>query len=213
MGNSSFQADIVMQSLPFSAKLPVDFLTTRVGRLILSFMVRLEGGQLTSKTLRRVLSEKYSIKVGDYSYGSLLDMGMCDPHTTIGPYCSIGSNVRRYGASHPMDSASTHPYFYNPSLGLVDIESDVARTPISIGPDVWIGSNVTILPGCTHIGLGAIIGAGSVVTRDVPDFAVVAGNPARMIRQRHDSDRQEMIRDSEFWTLTPAAAARLFLSL
>ena len=56
--------------------------------------------------------------------------------------------------------------------------------PVNIGNDVWIGARVTILPG-VKIGNGAIIGAGSVVTKDVPDFAIVGGNPARVIKYRN----------------------------
>ena len=59
------------------------------------------------------------------------------------------------------------------------------KTPLEIDNDVWIGARVMILPGCKHIGTGVIIGAGAVVTKDIPDFAVVGGNPARVIRYRN----------------------------
>lgn len=58
------------------------------------------------------------------------------------------------------------------------------KTPLYIESDVWIGARVTVLPGCRHIGRGAIIGACAVVTKDVPDFAVVAGNPAKVMKYR-----------------------------
>ncbi len=58
------------------------------------------------------------------------------------------------------------------------------RTPLRIANDVWIGIRVTILPSCKHIGKGVIIGACSVVTKDIPDYAIVAGNPAKVIRYR-----------------------------
>lgn len=64
-------------------------------------------------------------------------------------------------------------------------ETEVERqTPLEIGGDVWIGARVIVLPGCKRIGAHSIIGAGSVVTHDVPDYAIVAGNPARVIRMR-----------------------------
>ena len=59
------------------------------------------------------------------------------------------------------------------------------KTSLHIGSDVWIGARALILPGCSSIGTGAIIGAGSVVTHDVPDYAIVGGNPARVIKYRN----------------------------
>jgi acetyltransferase-like isoleucine patch superfamily enzyme len=85
--------------------------------------------------------------------------------TLIGPNCSF------YSATHPLD-----PFLRNgtrgPELG----------SPITVGEDCWFGGNVVVLPGVT-LGRGVTIGAGSVVTRDVPDFHCVAGNPARIIKK------------------------------
>lgn len=58
------------------------------------------------------------------------------------------------------------------------------RPPLHIAGDVWIGARAIILPGCKRIGHGAIVGAGSVVTKDVPDWAIVGGNPAKIIKMR-----------------------------
>lgn len=60
------------------------------------------------------------------------------------------------------------------------------KTPLRIDNDVWIGSRAIILPGCKHIGTGAIIGAGAVVTKDVPAYAIVGGNPAKVIKYRNE---------------------------
>ncbi|HKU25291.1 MAG TPA: hypothetical protein VJQ54_07440 [Candidatus Sulfotelmatobacter sp.] len=159
-----------------------------------------------SLTLREVLRNYYGITAGKFSYGSLLNIGNCDPNTEIGDYVSIGPNVRRFGAAHPMGDPALHPLFYNPSLGLVSAEKDVERSRCWIGHDSWIGANVTILPGCTRIGIGAAIGAGSVLTRDVPDFAVAAGNPAKIIRNRFPDETKDEILKSAFWSLAPDAA-------
>ena len=59
------------------------------------------------------------------------------------------------------------------------------KTPLTIDDDVWIGARAMILPGCKHIGKGVIVGAGSVVTKDIPDYAIVGGNPARVIKYRN----------------------------
>lgn len=85
--------------------------------------------------------------------------------TLIGPGCSF------YAASHPLD-----PFVRNGTEGPED------GKPITIGEDCWFGGSVIVLPGVT-IGRGVTIGAGSVVTKDVPAFHVVAGNPARIIKK------------------------------
>ncbi len=71
--------------------------------------------------------------------------------------------------------------------------------PLSIGHDAWIGANTIITPGCANIGIGAVVGAGSVVTKSIPDFAVVAGNPAKLIRFRFRDKLQQEIISSEWW--------------
>ncbi|KAL5351301.1 hypothetical protein ACLOAV_003155 [Pseudogymnoascus australis] len=90
---------------------------------------------------------------------------------TIGARTLIGPNCSFFAASHPLD-----PFLRNgtrgPELG----------APITVGEDCWFGGNVTVLAGVT-IGRGSTIGAGSVVTKDVPDFVVVAGNPARVLKK------------------------------
>ena len=63
-------------------------------------------------------------------------------------------------------------------------EGDMPDSPLEIGHDVWIGARAIVLPGCTRIGAHSIIGAGAVVTHDVPDYAIVGGNPAKIIRMR-----------------------------
>lgn len=161
--------------------------------LLLRLVTKMEGGEFTSASLRRVLRRHYGVEVGAHSYGSLLVPGMADRCTVIGAYVSIGPNVRRFGASHPIDEISMHPYWYNSRLGYVGPDRDVARSACEIRDEAWIGANVVILPGCTRIGLGAVIGAGSVVTHDVGDFEVVAGNPARLIRNRLDHSHREVV--------------------
>lgn len=67
--------------------------------------------------------------------------------------------------------------------------------------DVWVGTNVTIMPGCNIIGNGAIIGGVSVVTHDVPPYAIVAGNPAKILRYRFDEDIIKKLEESKWWEL------------
>lgn len=173
---------------------------------LLRFVTRLEGGQMRSRTLRRILEDYYGVRAGPYSYGSLLEPGMADRYTTIGNYVSVGPNVRRFGASHPMDAPSMHPFWYNSSLGIVPEQLDVPRGSLVIGHDAWIGANTTILPGCHYIGIGAVVGAASVVTKDVDDFSIVAGNPARTIGTRLSQETRELLLSSDIWQLPPKQA-------
>lgn len=173
---------------------------------LLSATAALEGGQFYSVTLRRVLSRWFGVEVGPYSYGSLLEPGRADAGTVIGAYVSIGPNVRRFGAGHPLDSLSLHPFWYKPSLGFVGPDADVPRKPIEICDDSWIGANVTILPNCSRIGVGAVVGAGSVVTKDVPDFAIAVGNPARIVGWRLDDRTREALLRRKPWMLDPVDA-------
>lgn len=171
--------------------------------LILRRVTRAEGGQLTSNTLRGILRTHHGVEAGLHSYGSLLEPGMADPHTHIGRYVSIGPNVRRFGASHPIDRPSLHPYWYNPRLGYVGADEDVERSTCVVDDDAWIGANTVILPSCRRIGKGAIVGAGSVVTRDVADFSVVHGSPAREKRRRLDPELRARLIDEDVWSKDP----------
>lgn len=108
----------------------------------------------------------------------------------IGKFCALATGVRfiMNGANHRMDGPSTFPF---PTMGgawsrHIDLLTDLPnRGDTVVGNDVWLGNGVTVLPG-VRIGHGAIVAAGSVVTRDVPDYGIVGGNPARLIRSRYD---------------------------
>ena len=177
-------------------------------RALLSIIGRLEGGQLRSKTVRQILAQHHDVEVGAFSYGSLLVPGMADRKTRIGRYVSIGPDVRRLGAAHPMDALSLHPYWYNPRLGMATESQDVPRGSIVIDDDAWIGASAIILPGCHHIGVGAVIGAGAVVTHDVDDFAVVVGVPARQRSLRLSPDVRQALLADRPWSHPPEECRR-----
>jgi len=152
-------------------------------KLILRIIPKLDGGQMLSSVLRRVLKKYHNVEIGMYSYGGCFIPGHIAAYTKIGRYCSFGENVYVLGQNHLTETKSTHPYFYNPSFGYVERQLNRANQ-LRVGNDVWIGFNVTIAPGVSNIGDGSVIGAGAVVTKDVPDYAIVAGNPARIIKYR-----------------------------
>ncbi len=93
---------------------------------------------------------------------------------TIHGELMMGEDVLFQGGGHKFD---------NPDVPLHK-QGDLPDTPLEIGEDVWIGSRVMVLPGCKRIGAHSIIGAGAIVTKDVPDYAIVGGNPAKVIRMR-----------------------------
>lgn len=103
---------------------------------------------------------------------------------TIGDNCQLAPNVAIYTAGHPL-----HPVSRN-SMYEYGIE-------VTIGDNVWIGGNTVVLPGI-HIGSNTVIGAGSVVTKDIPDWSLAAGNPCRVIRKITEEDKKYYYKDREF---------------
>ena len=109
----------------------------------------------------------------------------------IGKYCALGTGTSfiMNGANHRIDGPSTFPF---PTMGgswaeHFDLISDLpGRGDTVVGNDVWFGHGATVMPGA-RIGHGAIVAAGAVVTRDVPPYGIVAGNPARLVRTRYDA--------------------------
>jgi acetyltransferase-like isoleucine patch superfamily enzyme len=157
----------------------------------------LEGGEMRSQTLRGLFAQHHGVHVGAHSYGCF-DPDRFGPALKIGRYVSIGPGVRVFRRNHPLNRISLHPYFYGTDLGYCR-EETLPPSMLAIGDDAWIGANAIILPGCSEIGTGAVIGAGAVVTRDVLSFAIVAGNPARFLRFRFPDALRERIARSQWW--------------
>jgi acetyltransferase-like isoleucine patch superfamily enzyme len=141
--------------------------TSMIRRLICRLLVALEGGQMRSSSLRRVMADVHGIEVGAHSL---------------------------------------HPYFYRPVLG-ASTGTDVDTAPLEIASGSWLGANAIVLPGCRRIGRGAVVGAGAVLTRDVPDYAVVGGNPARLIRYRFDPQAIAAADATRWWLRSPEELA------
>jgi acetyltransferase-like isoleucine patch superfamily enzyme len=128
---------------------------------------------------------------------------------TIGAFCAIGARTAINPFNHPVDWLSTNEFQYHPkSFDWVDEYKDFARlertpdmfSPVKIGNDVWTGHNVNIMPG-VNVGDGAVIGAGSVVTKDVPPYAIVAGVPAAIKRYRFPEQTIERLLRLKWWDL------------
>jgi len=139
--------------------------------------------------------------MGDYSY----IMGDCDViYSTIGKFCSIASQVRINPGNHPMWRASQSHFSYRASKYWPE-ESDEAEFfawrrahPVAIGHDVWMGHGAIVLPG-RNVGTGAVIAAGAVVTSDVPDYAIVGGVPADVLKLRFPADIAARLAALAWW--------------
>ena len=102
----------------------------------------------------------------------------------IGDNCQLAPNVAIYTAGHPVHSDTRNTMY---EYGI----------EVTIGDNVWVGGNTVICPG-VHIGSNTVIGAGSVVTKDIPDWVVAAGNPCKVIRKITDEDKKFYFRDRQF---------------
>jgi acetyltransferase-like isoleucine patch superfamily enzyme len=123
----------------------------------------------------------------------------------IDSFCSIASDVVIGLASHPTTMVSTSPVFYDNQQPLPRFftkhrlfTQNLPRT--IIGPDVWIGHRALVKAG-VKIGVGAVIGAGAIVTKDIPPYTIAAGNPCRPIRQRFSEDISMRLMKSNWWEL------------
>jgi len=134
------------------------------------------------------------------SYDSMKSDGTL-PEIRIGKKCSIAKNCTFVLSNHLLDRFSTCPSggkrLFSHDEGN---PSSYSKGDIVIKNDVWIGANCTLIDGLT-IGNGAVVAAGSVVTKDVPPYAIVGGNPAKLIRYRFSRDMIDEIESIEFWEM------------
>jgi hypothetical protein len=141
------------------------------------------------------------VELGDYSY---IVNDSDAAHATIGKFCSIAAMTRINPGNHPMQRASQSHFSYRASMYFAGAADDAdffawrRSHGVSIGHDVWIGHGAIILPGRT-VGTGAVIAAGAVVSKDVPAYGIVAGNPARFIRARFADEIATRLQRLAWW--------------
>jgi phosphonate metabolism protein (transferase hexapeptide repeat family) len=147
---------------------------------------------------RTILQE---VVLGDYSY-VVNDSQIT--YTTIGKFCSIAAMTRINPGNHPMHRATQSHFTYRSSAYFAGESDDTdffdwrRAHHVTIGHDVWIGHGAIILPG-RNIGTGAVIAAGAIVTKDVPAYSIVGGNPARTIRPRFADGIAERLVALAWW--------------
>lgn len=136
--------------------------------------------------------------IGKHTY---VGVGSCIENSRIGAFCSISHNVTIGLSKHPANYVSTHPAFYSNTKGFKTFANKNYFNEygyIVIGNDVLIGKNATVLYGVT-IGDGAIITNNSVVTKDIPPFAIVGGVPAQIIKYRFNKETINSLLNSKWW--------------
>lgn len=174
-----------------------------IGDRIKRYIISSEGGDKTSLTLRRYVLDKYKVEVGIHTYGGCFNKEFNVGGTVkIGRYCSFAQDIRYFGANHPIHSAILSPYFYNSKWGGYSVK-DVERNQLTVGNDVWVGYGTIITSSCHFIGNGSIIGAGSIVTKDVKPYSIVVGSPAKLLKMRFDEDVCSALEESNWYNLEP----------
>ncbi|CCE04025.1 acetyltransferase [Bradyrhizobium sp. STM 3809] len=155
-------------------------------------------GAYTEVGARTILHE---VTMGDYSY-VVNDAQIT--YTTIGKFCSIAAMTRINPGNHPMHRATQAHFTYRASAYFPGEADDAEffawrrQHHVDIGHDVWIGHGAIVLPGRT-IGTGAVVAAGAIVTKDVPAYTIVAGNPARIVKRRFPIEIEQRLMLLAWW--------------
>lgn len=154
-------------------------------------------------------SRIYSSQIGRASY--ITDATLSKVIT--GKFCSVGQGVKIGLGRHPTNFLSTHPAFYSSGdqtlLHIAKIPDFDELSPVVLGNDVWIGANSLVMSGVS-IGDGAVIGAGAIVTKDIPPYAIAVGSPARVFRYRFDEKTVGMLLKLQWWNKSDQEIETIF---
>jgi len=170
---------------------------------------------------RPYLGSLKNVELGAFTY---LGRDNYIENTIINRYCSVAKSVNVGHGNHPINWLSSNPFGYQQSFRIStgklfpyneeyseyvvpeenrsSVKKDVYKEKTIIGNDVWIGVGALVLPGI-NIGDGAIIGGGSVVTKDIPPYAIAVGNPAKVIKYRFSEEIIKQLLSLEWWQYAP----------
>ncbi len=162
---------------------------------------------LKSKLDNRIFIQRYNdiiySQIGKYTCTGRYAVIHC---ATVGAFCSISWDVSIGGDNHDPSLLSTHPFYYQTLFGMAtdpkaqenELLNDIINEPCIVGNDVWIAAGVKINRN-VKIGNGAIIGANSTVTRDIPSYSIAVGSPAKVIRKRYSDEIINELEKIKWW--------------
>jgi len=179
----------LIASLKYIKLLLLKVIYVKKGVCIKSPFFNYETKILHDSTIMEGTVTDHATSIGSYCY---IGRYCYLTKVSIGNYCSIANNVSIGQGQHALDDVSTSSLFYGNSY------EDLTKEDCVIGNDVWIGVDSIILRG-VEIGNGAVVGANSVVTKNVPPFAIVVGSPAKIIKYRFDDAKIQRIESSKWW--------------
>lgn len=158
--------------------------------------------KLSNKAKINRFAKMYNSSLGEYSIvGSNTQIVNAD----IGKFCSVSWGISIGLAAHPLKNISSSPIFVSKYNGTetswTNKNTFVQDSRVTIGNDVWIGAKAIIVSG-VKIGDGAVIGAGAIVTKDLPDYAIAVGVPAKIIKYRFSEDVVKKLQEIKWWNLS-----------
>ena len=173
-----------------------------IKKIIINIFYRVQKASYEASV--KAMMKNGQLKVGNHTYGinnlMITSYKGSNANVVIGKYCSLAPNISIItGGIHPTNWISTYPFRIKWDMnGKFEDGMPYSKGDVIIGNDVWIGTGVTILSGI-KIGHGSVIAAGSIVVKDVAPYAIIGGNPAKLIRFRFNEFDIERLLVTNWW--------------